>query len=75
MSFSFEPNATVLIVGVGLMGQHMAATVGRSLPPKKILLVDHSPMISVGTEKVTLSDFAKTISKDSGDTVEVVGVD
>jgi len=72
LSFSFEPNATVLIVGVGLMGQHMAATVGRSLQPKKILLVDHSPMISVGTEKVTLSDFAKTISKDSGDTVEVI---
>jgi NAD(P)-dependent dehydrogenase (short-subunit alcohol dehydrogenase family) len=72
LSFSFEPNSTVLIVGVGLMGQHMASVVGGVLKPKRILLVDHSPLIAVGTEKVSLSDFAKTISKASGDTIEVI---
>ncbi|MCY2975427.1 MAG: SDR family oxidoreductase [Planctomycetota bacterium] len=72
MSFSFEPNATVLIVGVGLMGQHMAAVVGGVLKPKKILLVDHSTLISVGTEKVSLSDFAKTISEAFEDSIEVI---
>ena len=72
MSLSYAPNSTVLIIGVGLMGQHMAANVGTWIKPKKLLLIDHSPMISVGTNKVSLEDFAKTIANDSDGKMEVI---
>lgn len=75
MSYSpltYETDSTVLIVGVGLMGQHMAANVIPWLRPKKLLLVDHSATIAVGTEKVALADYAKNISAAGGGVTEVI---
>ena len=69
---SYENNATALIIGVGLMGQHMAANIIPWLNLKKLILVDHSTMIAVGTNKVTLADFAGSVSKQSDGKAEVV---
>ncbi len=54
------------------MGQHMAANVMPWLNLKKLILVDHSQTISVGTEKMSLSDFASSVSVQSHGTTEVV---
>lgn len=58
---SYEPNATAVVIGVGLMGQHMAQHAPGWLGLKKLVLVDHSPQIQVGTERVALNDFAAQI--------------
>ncbi len=62
-----------MIIGVGLMGQHMARHVLDWLDLAKLVLVDHAPDIQVGTEKVALSDFAQRISEQSSASTEVVG--
>lgn len=69
---SYENNSTALIIGVGLMGQHMASHIIQWLNLKKLILVDHSNTISVGTNKMSLADFASTISQPSLGKAEVV---
>jgi NAD(P)-dependent dehydrogenase (short-subunit alcohol dehydrogenase family) len=70
--FSFEPNATALIVGVGLMGQHLASNVSSWLGLKKLILVDNFETIAVGVEKVRLADYATSLQAASQDRTEVV---
>jgi NAD(P)-dependent dehydrogenase (short-subunit alcohol dehydrogenase family) len=60
-----------MIVGVGLMGQHLAKHVSDWLGLSKLVLVDHAESISVGGERVELTDFAATISAKSQGGVEV----
>jgi len=69
---NYQSNADAMIIGVGLMGQHMATHVVDWLGLKKLVLVDHSPTVMVGTEKTELADFAKSISSASDSPVEVV---
>ena len=69
---TYRPDATVLIVGVGLMGQHMASNVLDWLDVKKLILVDHASEISVGTERVALTEFADRIAKRNSAANEVV---
>ena len=57
-----------MIVGVGLMGQHMANHVTEWLDLERLVLVDNSPTISVGKEKVALTDFAASIADRSSKT-------
>ena len=59
--FTHRENSTVLITGVGLMGQHMARTAIKWLKPKHLVLVDHATEIMVGTEKTLLTDFASSL--------------
>jgi NAD(P)-dependent dehydrogenase (short-subunit alcohol dehydrogenase family) len=61
-----------MIIGVGLMGQHMATHVADWLGLKKLVLVDHAPTIAVGSEKMALADFAASIAAASTSSVEVV---
>ena len=61
--FTYEKSATAMIVGVGLMGQHLATNAGNWLGLKRLILVDHSPIISVGTEKMELAAFGRSISE------------
>jgi NAD(P)-dependent dehydrogenase (short-subunit alcohol dehydrogenase family) len=68
LPLTYHNDATALIIGVGLMGQHMATHVVSWLKPKKLILVDHSETISVGTTKMSLSDFAQSIQPSSGQT-------
>ena len=70
---NYEDNATAMIVGVGLMGQHMASNIIPWLNLKKLILVDQSTMIGVGTSKVVLADYASSISQQSDGKTEVVG--
>lgn len=70
-ALSYQNNATALIVGVGLMGQHLANHVADWLDLEKLVLADYSPTISVGQETVALADFAATVAARSGKT-EVV---
>ena len=56
--FTYRSDATVLIMGVGLMGQHMAANVLNWLDVKKLVIADHADTILVGTEETLLTDFA-----------------
>ena len=51
-----------MIIGIGLMGQHMATHVVDWLGLRKLVLVDRSPDITVGTETTTLVDFAASLS-------------
>ncbi len=67
---TYEPESTALIIGVGLMGQHMATHVAQWMDLKKLVLADYSSSISVGGEKVELSDFASQIASEHG--LEVV---
>ena len=69
---SYENNATALIIGVGLMGQHMAKNIIPWLNLRKLILVDHSTTIGVGTDKMTLHDFASSVSKQTKNVSEVV---
>lgn len=59
-----------MIIGVGLMGQHMARNVIQWMGLRKLVLVDHADSIRVGTETKLLSDFAAQLAADSA--VEVV---
>ena len=61
MPFTYQTDATAVIIGVGLMGQHMATGISSWLKPKKLVLVDHCSTISVGTEGVSLEGFAASI--------------
>ena len=54
------------------MGQHIAANVIPWLKLKKLILVDHSATISVGAGKMSLADFASSISQKSQGVTEVV---
>jgi len=69
---TYHDNSTVLIIGVGLMGQHMASHVVQWLKPRKLILVDHSETIGVGTTKIALVDFAKDLSLEIEGATEVV---
>ena len=67
---TYKPDSTALIIGVGLMGQHMATNILKWLDLKKLVLADHAPTISVGTEKQSLVDFAAEVG--AGSNAEVV---
>lgn len=71
-ALTYQPNATAMIIGVGLMGQHMAANILGWMNLKRLVLVDHASEISVGTEQVSLGDFAASIETQASTTVEVV---
>jgi NAD(P)-dependent dehydrogenase (short-subunit alcohol dehydrogenase family) len=71
-SFSYQENATVLILGVGLMGQHTARHVIPWLKPKKLILVDQFEVIPVGTTKMPLAQFASDLAKENSQLTEVV---
>ena len=62
-----------MIIGVGLMGQHMASNIIPWLNLKKLILVDQSTAIGVGTSKVALADYASSVSRQSPGNTEVVG--
>lgn len=69
---TYHDNSTAMIIGVGLMGQHMAARVGQWLKLRKLVLVDHAATISVGTERIALSDFAANVASSSEADTEVI---
>lgn len=69
---TYHDDSTVLIIGVGLMGQHMASHVLQWLKPKKLILIDHSQTIGVGTTKMALVDFAKGLADANAGATEVV---
>ena len=61
--FTYKPDATVLVMGIGLMGQHMASNVLSWLDVKKLVIADHAETILSGTEEMTLTDFAASIAR------------
>ncbi len=61
-----------MIIGVGLMGQHLATHATEWLGLRKLVLVDHSPTITVGTKETTLAEFATSLSTASASNVDVV---
>ena len=69
---NYRPNANAMIIGVGLMGQHLATHVIDWLGPRKLVLVDHSPTITVDGKQTSLSDFARSITPAGSSPVEVV---
>jgi NAD(P)-dependent dehydrogenase (short-subunit alcohol dehydrogenase family) len=60
-SFSYETNATAMVVGVGLMGQFLATHAPGWFGLGKLILVDHADEITVGTGRQSLGDFAAGI--------------
>lgn len=71
-ALTYETRATALIVGTGLMGQHMARNVGAWLDLEKLVLVDHAEQINVGGKLVALADFAAEIGATRAGATEVV---
>lgn len=69
---SYKSDATAMIIGVGLMGQHMATHVIDWLQLKKLVLVDHASTIRVGTEAMAITDFAKRVADSAQSKPEVV---
>lgn len=70
LPMTYRDNAVAMIIGVGLMGQHLASHVARWMGLKKLVLADHAPHIRVGTDDMALADFAQSIASESG--IEVV---
>ncbi len=70
--YTYRSNATVLLMGAGLMGQHMATHVLSWLDVNRLVIADHADTILVGTEETSLSDFAASISANHPGTAEVV---
>lgn len=70
--FTYHNDATAMIMGVGLMGQHMAQNIASWMSLKKLILADFSAQISVQGSPVTLSDFAKQIADATDGKTEVV---
>lgn len=54
-----------MVIGVGLMGQHLAQNLPGWIGLKKLVLVDYSPEIQVGGERVALANFAASIANAS----------
>lgn len=69
--YSYRSDATALIVGVGLMGQHMASNILNWLDLKKLVIADHAATITVGSKTMALADFAASISAADGGGAEV----
>jgi NAD(P)-dependent dehydrogenase (short-subunit alcohol dehydrogenase family) len=59
---NYRDDATAMIVGIGLMGQHLAGHVMEWLNLKKLILVDCLPTISVAGQPKQLTDFAEELS-------------
>ncbi|MEM8973120.1 MAG: SDR family oxidoreductase [Pseudomonadota bacterium] len=72
LPLTYKPQASVLIMGVGLMGQHMACNVLNWLDVKKLVIADHTETIMVGTEPTRISDFAASIAAQHDGTAEVI---
>ena len=70
--FTYKPDATVLVMGIGLMGQHMASNVLGWLDVKKLVIADHAETILSGKEEMTLTDFAASINAGQDSNAEVI---
>ena len=70
--FTYQPQANVLVMGVGLMGQHMASNILNWLDVKKLVIADHTETIMVGTNQTQLSDFAASVKAQQNSSAEVV---
>lgn len=68
---TYQPNATAMVIGVGLMGQHMASNVLSWLDLDSLVLVDHAEHISVGTDRMALADYAQQIGAASSSNATV----
>ena len=69
---TYKPDASVFIIGAGLMGQHIASNVLNWLDVKKLVIADHAETILVGKQETTLSDFAASISDAQSGSAEVI---
>lgn len=69
---TYQDDSTAMIIGVGLMGQHLANRVVDWLKLRKLVLVDHADTISVGTGRMALSDFAASVASSSEAKAKVV---
>lgn len=69
--YTYQPQAVAMIVGVGLMGQHLANHLPRWMSLQRLILVDHQAEIRVGTELVPLTQFAQSIQQAARDSVTV----
>jgi NAD(P)-dependent dehydrogenase (short-subunit alcohol dehydrogenase family) len=70
--FTYKSDATVLVMGVGLMGQHMASNVLDWLDVRKLVIADHTEAILVGREKTRLADFADSIGSGQSGSADVI---
>lgn len=69
---TYRQDATAVIIGVGLMGQHLARHAPDWLGLKKLVLCDHAESIQVGGEPMKLADFAAQVAGASAAGAEVV---
>src|SRR5687768_3448534 len=70
--FTYKSDATVLVIGVGLMGQHMASNVLNWLDVKKLVISDYAETILVGTEETRLTDFAASVGAGQNGSADVI---
>ena len=70
-ALTYRPDSTAMIIGVGLMGQHMAEHALQWLPIKKLVLVDSQDAIRVGRDATTLTAYADDLTQRSGAGVQI----
>jgi NAD(P)-dependent dehydrogenase (short-subunit alcohol dehydrogenase family) len=70
--FTYKSDATVLIMGVGVMGQHMASNVLNWFDVNKLVIADHAETILVGTDRMKLTDFAASVSASQNGSTDVI---
>ncbi|MDP6443089.1 MAG: SDR family oxidoreductase [Pirellulaceae bacterium] len=71
-SLTYRPQSNAMIIGVGLMGQHLATHAAQWLDLTKLVLVDHASEIAVGRERIALADFAASIEDSGSGSTKVV---
>lgn len=69
---TYRSDANAMILGVGLMGQHLATHALNWLGLKKLVLVDCQDLISVGGRQTSLTEFAETVAAGAANAAEVV---
>lgn len=72
LPLTYRPDANVLIMGVGLMGQHMAQNVLRWLDVKTLVIADHADTILVDGAQTGLSEFAASVAGAADTSANVV---
>lgn len=70
--YTYQPDAVAMIIGVGLMGQHLASHLHEWMSVSKLVLVDHLADVRVGTDLVPLASYAQSIAAATSGKTQVV---
>jgi len=71
-ALSYDDNATAMIIGTGLMGQHLAKNAAGWLGLHKLIVVDFASSINVNGRQQSIHEFAEDMAADTDHQTQVV---